>query len=163
MANTVLQKLDTANQKTWKSTGGSALFTPTSLGSAAGRQGAYLDLGTGSIGRTFSYRAWMKPGGTRVVGEYVDVYLGTSDGTNADNDDGSSDQAVSSIDKLRNLRGLKPIIIDENAAVTMVSSGTVVITHQWVFPVFWNRSANSLSATATDFGFLIVPFIDEIQ
>lgn len=163
--NLVYQKHETA--QTWTSagtTGGNpAVFTPTSLGAAAGRQGYYVDLGTASRGRWFAYRAWLKPGATRVVGEYVEVGLITSDGAIADNDDGTTDIAISSADKLRNLRRLRPIVIDENAAVTMASSGHVFIEQRYVAPFFWNRSANSLSATAGDYGFSLTPVSDDIQ
>jgi len=161
MANKITQVLESAI--TWLSTGGSAAFTPTSLGAAAGRQGAYHDLGVTQGGRWFAYRAWIKPGATRVVGEYVEVGLITSDGTSPDNDDGTGDIAVSSVDKIRNLRRVRPIIIDENAAVTMVSSGHVFIEQRYVSPFFWNRTANSLSATAGDFGFSLTPVVDEVQ
>lgn len=161
MPNKIYQVLETAI--TWLASGGTNAFTPTSLGAAAGRQGAYYDRGTTAAARWYAYRAWIKPGGTRVVGEYVEVGLITSDGTSPDNDDGTGDIAISSVDKLRNLRRLRPIIIDENAAVTMVSSGLVFIEQRYVAPFFWNRSANALSATAGDFGFSLTPIPDEIQ
>ena len=161
MPNKIYQLQETAI--TWLASGGTYAFTPTSLGSAAGRQGAYGDLGTTSRGRWFAYRAWLKPGGTRVVGEYIEVCLTTGDGTRYDNDDGTGDIAVSSVDKLRNLRRLRPIIVDENAAVEMGSSGYVFIEQRYVAPVFWNRSANTLSSTAGDFGFSLTPIPDEVQ
>src|SRR5687768_10354163 len=101
MANKILQPLETAI--TWLSTGGTKPFTPTSLGSLAGRQGEHHDLGTASATRRFRWRAWIKPGGTRVVGELVEIYLKTSDGSHPDNDDGTGDIAVSAKDKLRNV------------------------------------------------------------
>lgn len=161
MANEVLQKLGTAI--TWLASGGTAAFTPTSLASGAGRQGALHDLGTASAARRFGWRAWIKPGSTRVVGELVDVYLKTSDGTSPDNDDGTSDAAVSAEDKLKNLRLLGTIIIDEDAVVTMARSGMVEIGQRHAAPVFWNRSSNALSSTAGDFGFSLTPIVDEIQ
>lgn len=161
MANKIYQLLETAI--TWLSSGGSAAFTPTSLTSGAGRQGAHYDFGTASIGRRFAWRAWLKPGGTRVVGETIEVYLKSSDGTSPDNDDGTGDIAVSAEDKLRNLRLLGVIQIDENAAVTMVASGVVELFHRYGAPVYWNRSANTLSATAGDFGFSMTPCTDEVQ
>lgn len=161
MANLVYQKQETA--VTWKSSGGTELFTPTSLAAAAGRQGAYHDFGTASVGRRFAWRAWIKPGGTRVVGEIVQVYLVTSDGTTPDNDDGTGDIAVSAQDKLRNLTLLGTLQIDENAAVPMAASGVLELLHRYGAPVFWNATANTLSSTAGDFGFSLVPVSDEVQ
>ena len=161
MANLIYQKQETA--VTWQSSGGTEAFTPTSLGAAAGRQGAHHDFGTASVARKFAWRARIVPGGTRVVGEFVQVWLKTSDGTNPDNDDGTGDIAVSSSDKLRNLLYLGTIQIDENAAVQMVVSGVVEILHRYAAPIFWNATANTLSATATDYGFSLTPVPDEIQ
>jgi hypothetical protein len=148
---------------TWLASGGTNAFTPTSLASSAGRQGAYHDFGTGARSRMFAWRAWIKPGATRVVGEAVRIYLVTSDGTIADNDDGTGDAAVSASDKLRNLRQIGAIVIDENAAVTMAASGFIEIAARHAAPVFWNGTANSLSATAADFGFSLTPVPDEVQ
>lgn len=161
MANKILQLLGTAT--TWLASGGTNLFTPTSLGASAGRQGAYFDLGVAARSRRFDWRAWIKPGATRVVGEIIEVYLLSSDGTRYDNDDGTGDIAVSARDKLRNAQFLGTIEIDENAAVEMVGSGTVEISARHIAPVFWNATANSLSATAADFGFSLGPVEDEVQ
>lgn len=148
---------------TWLSSGGTEVFTPTSLGAAAGRQGAHHDFGTSARSRRFAWRAFLKPGATRVVGEIVQVFLKTSDGSHPDNDDGTGDIAVSAQDKLRNLQLIGVIVIDENAAVEMVASGDIELSHRYAAPVFWNATANSLSTTATDFGFIMTPVPDEVQ
>lgn len=161
MVNKVYQHDETAIN--WLSSGGSAAFTPTTLGSGAGRQGAHYDFGTSARARRFYWRAWLKPGGTRVVGQPVYIYLKTSDGTRHDNDDGTGDIALSALDKTRNLRMLGVIEIDENAAVEMVASGEIEISARYGAPIFYNATANALSATAADFGFSLTPVPDEIQ
>lgn len=148
---------------TWLASGGTEAFTPTSLATTAGRQGALHDFGTSARSRLFAWRAWLKPGGTRVVSESVRVYLKTSDGSHPDNDDGTGDIALSSSDKLRNLRQLGAIVIDENAAVEMVASGFIEVAARYAGPVWYNASANTLSATAADFGFSLTPVPDEVQ
>lgn len=148
---------------TWRASGGTNVFTPTSLATVAGRQGAYHDLGTSARALRYAWRAFLKPGATRVVGQDIRIYLTTSDGTHYDNDDGTGDIALSSSDKLRNVAQIGTITIDENAAVEMVASGFVEIPHRWCAPIFYNASANSLSATAADFGFDLTPMPDQIQ
>lgn len=148
---------------TWLASGGTEAFTPTSLATQAGRQGAHHDFGTSARSRLFAWRAWIKPGGTRVVGESVRVYFKTSDGTHHDNDDGTGDIALSAADKLRNLRQLGAIVIDENAAVEMVASGFIELPARYGAPLFFNASANTLSSTAADFGFSLTPVPDEVQ
>ncbi len=152
---------------TWRNTGGSELFTPTSLVTAAGRQGAMHDLGASARTLQFAWRAFLKPGATRVVGEAVRVYIKTGSGATAgarpDNDDGTGDIAVSAEDKLRNLSQIGTLKIDENAAVEMVKSGYILLPHRWVAPIYWNATGNTLSATATDFGFDLTPVPFEVQ
>ena len=161
MVNKVYQHDETAI--TWLASGGTNAFTPTSLGAAAGRQGAHHDFGTAARAFRFNWRAWIKPGATRVVGEIVEVYWKTSDGSHPDNDDGTGDIAVSALDKVRNLRQIGHIEIDENAAVEMVASGDIEIGARYGAPVFVNRTANSLSSTASDFGFSLTPIPPEVQ
>jgi len=145
---------------TWKSSGGTELFTPGALASGAGRQGAYHDFGTAARARRFAWRLPLTPGVTRVVGEIVEVYLITSDGTAPDNDDGTGDIAVSAKDKLRNAMLIGALQIDENAAVLMVASGSVELDHRYAAPAIWNATANALAAGAI---FTMTPVPDEVQ
>lgn len=161
MANLIYQNEGSAI--TWQSSGGTHALTMTSLASAAGRQGELHDFGTGARSRLYVWRARIVPGATRVVGERVLWYIKTSDGSHPDNDDGTGDIAVSSIDKLRNLLPIGAIIIDENAAVEMVASGFIEIPARYAGPVGWNATANTLSGTAADFGFSLTEVPDEIQ
>jgi hypothetical protein len=148
---------------TWDSAGTTESFTPTSLATVSGRQGAYHDFGTSARSRLYRWRAWLKPGATRVVGQQVQIYWTTGDGTHYDNDDGTGDIALSAADKLRNLQQIGTVVIDENAAVDMGSSGVIEVETRYGAPVFYNATANSLSATATDYGFKLTPIPDEIQ
>lgn len=161
MANKIYQIDETAI--TWLSTGGTETFTPTSLASSAGRQGAHHDFGSSARARRFVWRGWIKPGGTRAVGEIVEWYIKTSDGTHPDNDDGTGDIALSAADKLRNLKLIGVCQIDEDAAVEMVASGEIEISSRYAAPVIYNRTANALSSTAGDFGFSLTPVPDEVQ
>lgn len=161
MANKVYQHDESLI--TWLASGGTEAFTPTTLGAAAGRQGAYHDFGVSARPRRMAWRAWLKPGATRVVGEVIEIYFIASDGNHPDNDDGTGDIAVSSVDKLRNLDLIGQIQIDENAAVEMTAHGEIDIVHRWGAPAFWNKTANALSGTAGDYGFELTPIPDEIQ
>lgn len=161
MPNKIYQHDETAI--TWLASGGTELFTPTSLAASAGRQGALHDFGASARPRLFVWRAWIVPGGTRVVGEPVRIHWKTSDGTTPDNDDGTGDIALSAADKLRNVAQIGTIVIDENAAVPMASSGLIEISARYGGPIFYNATANTLSATAADFGFSLTPVPDEVQ
>ncbi len=151
---------------TFRASGGSAVFTPTSLAAGAGRQGALHDLGSADRARWFHWRAFTKFITTPVVGEIIRLYLKTSDGTNPDNDDGTGDAAVSAEDKLRNLHYIGRIVVDEASTTpTFVASSLIpiAISAQHVAPVWWNETADALSSTAADHGFDLLPVPDEIQ
>ena len=133
--------------------GGDVTFTLTSLAASAGRQSAQLDLGASAQPFMFRWRAWVKFATTPVVGESIDIYIKTSDGTHLDNDDGTGDAAVSAEDKLKNLRYVGSIIVDEASSTPEFSaSGTVAIYERYVQLVIWNATADALSATAADNG-----------
>ena len=143
---------------TFKSTGGTVAFTPTSVATLAGRQSAQHDFGAAARSPIYNWRGYVKFATTPVVGETVDIYLKTSDGTHLDNDDGTGDIAVSAADKLKNLRYIGSIVVDEaSTAPEFSASGTTAIYDRYVHVVFWNATTDSLSATAADNGFILEP------
>jgi hypothetical protein len=152
---------------TWLASGGTNVLTLTSVAAGAGRQGALHDFGTAARAADFAWRAWVKFASTPVVGDVVEIYWKTSDGTSPDNDDGTGDAAVSAEDKLRNLNFLGVITVDEaNASPVFAASGYLPwewVAHRYGAPVFWNRTADALSATAGDHGFSITPVPPQIQ
>lgn len=143
---------------TFLASGGDVTFTQTSVASGAGRQSAQHDFGAAARAFAYKWRAWVKFATTPVVGETVDFYLKTSDGTHSDNDDGTTDAAVSSEDKLSNLRYIKSIIVDEASSTPEFSaSGEMVIYDRYAQVVMWNASEDDLSSTAADHGFSLTP------
>lgn len=165
MANKVYQHDETAI--TWLSSTGTNVITLTSLAAGAGRQGALHDFGTAARASGYMWRAWVVMATAPVVGERIRIYWKSSDGTHPDNDDGTGDAAVSAADKLRNLTYLGAIVIDEASATPeFVASGYMsksIIGHRHGAPVFWDGTADALSATALDHGFSLTPVPDEIQ
>jgi hypothetical protein len=157
MVSKVYQHDETAI--TWKASGGSELLTLTSVAASAGRQGALHDFTTAARAREYAWRAYVKMATAPVVGEVIYIYWKTSDGTSPDNDDGTGDIAVSAEDKLKNLHGpIGAIIIDEASTTPVfVASGEIDVAHRYGSPVFWNATADALSATAADHGFVLTP------
>lgn len=140
------------------------VITLTSLATVSGRQSAQHDFGTSARAYQFNWRAYVQFATAPVVGETVDIYVKTSDGTHADNDDGTGDLAVSAEDKLKNLQYIGSISVDEAVAdIEMVASGTVNLTHRYVQVVFWNATVDSLTATASEHGFILEPVVAQGQ
>lgn len=150
----------------WKASGGTKLFTPTSLASGAGRQGAihrFFPAEESAGPYIFPWRAWLKPGGTRVVDEVVQVWWKAMALAYPDNDDDTGDVVVSAQDKLNNCTLIGSIKIDQDAAVEMARGGDLILRHLHGSPIFWNATANALSSTAADFGFMVTPQALQLQ
>lgn len=144
------------------STTGDATLTLTSLASDAGRQSAEYDRGASDLDMLYEWRAFVKFSTAPVVGETVDIYLKTSDGTHDDNDDGASDAALSAEDKLKNLHFMGSIVVDEASATPEFSaSGTVSIMARYIQIVVENSTADALSSTAADHGVILTPIISK--
>lgn len=150
---------------TFKATGGTVVFAPTTLATLNGWQSAQHNFGRTARPYQFNWRAYVKFDTAPVLGETVDIYLKTSDGTHADNDDLTTSSAVSAEDKLKNLQYIGSITVDQDvvADIEMVASGTVTITHQYVQVVFWNATVDSLSDVAADNGFILEPIVAQGQ
>lgn len=162
MANKVYQIPETALD--WNDTSTPRTFTLNNLATLTGRQGDLHDLGTTARSPWVAWRAWFQSATTPVIGEVVRVYVKTSDGTIPDNNDGTTDAAVSAEDKLRNLTPIGSIKVDEAATgVKFVKSGVIWLPHRHVAPVFWNATADNLVATNDLSGFKLTPIPREIQ
>ena len=139
--------------------GGTVVLTLTSLGTLAGRQSAEHDLGATARAFAYEWRAFCQFATAPVVGETVDIYLKTSDGTHDDNDDGAADAALSSADKLKNLRYLGSIVVDEATAdLEFSASGVTQINSRYIQIVVYNATVDSFTATAAEQGVLLKPF-----
>lgn len=164
MANKVYKVDETA--VVWNDTTTATTLGLNNLAAGAGRQGDQLDLGAPGTARAYKFHWWFRCrfATTPVVNEAVEIYLKYSDGTRIANDDGTTDAAVSSIDKLKNLDHLGVCVVDEAATgVDMVAEGIVEIYARYVQPVIWNATADNLVATNDLNDFVLTPVPDELQ
>jgi hypothetical protein len=139
-------------------------FEVHNLAAGAGRQSAQLDLGVSARATWYAWRAFVQFATIPVVGETVDIYIKTSDGTHPDNDDGTSEGAVSSDDKLKNLTLIGTIVVDEAVAdIEMVASGVVSLDARYVQIVFENSTADALTNDVDENGFNLTPVPQEVQ
>ena len=133
----------------------------------AGRQSALHDFGVRTIARSsrFKYRLKTQFQATPTLGNSLDLYLKTSDGSSPDNDDGTGDAAVSAIDKLKNLHFLSSLLVDEAAAniVTVVSGARFNLDQRHVAIVGWNTSGATIHAQDSNSQFSLTPQPDEVQ
>lgn len=165
MANAVYQKRGTPI--TFKASGGTVTFTPSStpLPAGDGRISAQHDLGTSAAPMRFEWRAKTAWNTSPVVGESVDIYLCTSDGTIADGDFGTSDADFTDPNLLLNLEYIGSITADlTTVSEGMKSKGRCEITSRYVQVVFFNNSAgDALENDSAAHEFILTPIYDEIQ
>lgn len=149
-----------------------AAFEVQNLANGVGRQSAQIttQLGVGAHSRLFEWRAFIQLDTvTPVLDESVDVYLktaGSSDSATAhpDNDDGTTEGAVSAEDKLKNLKYLGTIVVDEAVVnIEYVASGEVRISARAVQVVFFNKTVSDITPDVDESGFMLTPVPDEVQ
>ena len=162
MANKVYNNPETPI--TFKASGGTVVFTPTSLATVAGRVSARHDLGAAARSEWYEWRAKTKFATAPVLGEIIEIYLATSDGTIEDGNVGTADAALATGDKRKNLHLIGIIIVDK-ADVTepMHASGLCRIDARYISAAWWNATADALSATAGDHEFILTPVPPEVQ
>lgn len=155
----------------WKSSGGTAVLTLTSLGNNALRVGAQVDRGAGAVAMKYRWRLRTALGATTtsvVIGNALTVHIATadtSDATKVDGNVGQADATATSIDKRRNLQPCGVDEVDKTAAAgdVWISSGVVTIEARYISGCVANECGNTLSATAGDHELTLTPMPDEIQ
>jgi len=164
MANKVYGNSESAI--TWKSSGGSAVITCTSLANNAGRVGAQYDRSTGARALRFMWELQFKCAATPTLGNVVSVYLAVAqaDNTIPTGNVSTADAALSALDKRRNLIFLGVVEIDNAGTGIQAGSGlTAEIPHRYLSLVLVNESGAAFSSTAGDTIFTLTPIPDELQ
>lgn len=149
----------------FKSSGGDAVITCTSLANNAGRVGAQFDRGTGSKPQRFRWEFECKLVATPTLGNTISLYLATAQANSAspDGNVGTADAALSALDKRRNLQFLGVVEIDVAGTTLMKGSGVCEIESRYISGVVVNEGGSAFSATATDTVFTLTPIPPEIQ
>lgn len=169
MANLILAKEQTVI--TFKSSGGSALWTLTSLANNAGRVSTQYDRGAAARPRLAIVRCITKLGATTtsiVAGNAISIYFATADtndATQVDGNVGQVDAALSSIEKRRNLQFVGTLEQDKTVAAGDVYIGSWLMDIPWRYlsACMVNEIGQALSATATDHQLWITFVPDEVQ
>lgn len=156
----ILQYYGTA--KVWKSSGGDAVFTGTSVANGAGRIGGAIDFGTPRAGR-YRVQIQLKMAATPTSGTLLQWYLVRSDdNTTRDANLGSADAAVSDADLPPQCLYLGAMPLD-NVTTQQVCSFEVDTGARYLSPLLWNTSGTALSSTAADHIITITPIISQVQ
>jgi len=162
MANKLYVQQETAIE--WTDSGGDYALDLGSLAADAVRVGARADLGAAPRAFQYEWRIVIDGFDTApVVGEGVNIFLSTSDGTYEDGDVGTADAAGTKV-SLSNLLFIGSAIVQTTtAADKLQASGLVNIAARYVSPVVWNGTADALLGTADAHKFYLTPMPLELQ
>ena len=151
---------------TWTNSGGDEILDLGTTGGAADgvRIGARHDFGAASRSEWYEWRMVIDGFDTApVVGESVDIYIATSDGTNADGNASTTD-ADGATNDLPNFHFIGSAIVQTTTAGNnLVVSGIVRIVARYAQPVIHNNTADKLLSTADAHKFILTPIPPEIQ
>lgn len=162
MANKIYVARETAI--VWSDTAGDLVMTLNNLAAGAGRVGAQKDFGAGSTPEWYEWRLTVQFETAPVVGETVQVYLSTSDGTEEDGQEGEADAALGSANSLKNMKLIGVLVVTStDADHDMTASGICRISTRYVSPVIYNNTADNLQATNDTGEFTLTPIPPESQ
>lgn len=152
---------------TFKSTGGSALWTPTSLANAAGRVSAQCDLGAAPRPKWYRWVLVVKftsgPGTGTLLRPYL-VEASTAATTYQDGIIGIADAALTVETALQHgAKLLGPCPVQVGSTAFQVWSGVRRIFPRYVSIALWNATGVALSGTASDHEFRLEPVYDQVQ
>lgn len=152
---------------TFTSSAGTVVLTTTSLANGAGRVSAQYDRSTGSKPALYTIQAKMKFAAALAVGAQLEVYLlQSSVAADVPGNLGTSDAAVSSADKRRNL-GAPVVVINadstSNGEDQISNSNVVEIYGRYVSIFLWNAGGQALHATGTNSVVTLTPYPPDIQ
>lgn len=161
MANKVYTAIETAI--TFQDSGGSAVITLNNLAAATGRVSARYDRGAGSIATRYMLRAVFDKGVAGVVGQIINTYIFTSDGTNPDGTVGTADAALTANQALNAFFTLPVVVNTTSTSVKITQSAIVEIPTRYFSVGVMNSTTGLLRAAANVCTISLTPIPDEIQ
>ena len=163
MPNAIKQQIGTAITF---SSAGDVAFSPASVAFGTGRKSASWDRGASPQAEEYSWRAKFKFAATPLVGETIDLYIATSDGTIIDGTTTAGDAGFPAADvgSLNNMMYIGSLVVDTTGTDSIQGSGVFRMTSRYGVLVMWNNTAaETLSATAGDHSVIITPVFLEVQ
>jgi hypothetical protein len=147
----------------WSDTTGDLAMTLNNLAAAAVRVGARKDWGAGSTSEWYEWRLTVQFETAPVVGETVNCYISTSDGTEEDGQCGTAD-AAGDTNMIKNMNFIGSLVVTStDADHDMTASGICRIPMRYCSPVIHNNTADNLQATNNTGEFTLTPIPPEVQ
>ena len=148
---------------TWSDTSTPAM-TLNNLATTVARMGAQKDLGEGSTPEWFNWRLTVQFETAPVVGETINIYISTSDGTEEDGQEGTANANIADNNSLANMNLIGHLkVTSTDATHSMTASGICRIPTRYYSPVVHNTTADNLKATNDTSKLTITPIPPESQ
>lgn len=164
MANKIYVNPETAFS--WSDAGADLVLDLGTSGGAADGVcvGARKDLGAAARAEYYEWRIKIDGFDTApVVGESIDIYLATSDGTVEDGEVGVA-SADGTTAALKNCHFIGSVIVQTTTAGdNLQASGICRVVSRYVSPVVHNNTADKLLSTSDDHWFWLTPCPAEVQ
>jgi hypothetical protein len=146
-----------------KDSGGTHVFTLMSLAANAGQYSARIDRGSASHAGNYLWRCTVQLTGSNITGAPVEVWLATSDGTNADGQLGLTSAALGT-DKRNNLTQIGTLSVDQNSSNgNMTASGVFSSPARYLWLALWNGTTLPFNNTGTPHSCVLTPWSIESQ
>lgn len=166
-------RTQSGTEKTFKSSGGTAVITMTSVANNAARQSDKLDFGA-SRGRWYDVFAEVELAATPTAGNEIEHYLGPSSSATAGTDNlgglGGSDAAYSGYSSnldasIKQLISIGSLVCTAQATATIQKGyvGRVYIPQRYAQLVVYNKSGAAFHSSAANVSFRFVPAEDSIE
>lgn len=139
-------------------------LTLSALAADAGRCSArYQKTGGNVKSQRWEMRPHIQLTGTNVVGEVIEFYVSTSDGTSAQGGIATTDAALTT-DQRKNLTFVGMLIVDQTTTnTTMIAAFPVVIEEAYFSVCVWDASSLPLKTDTAVHGIVMTPMDLEVQ
>ncbi len=170
MAVTAVGRQQFATAKVFKSSGGDAAITMTSVANAAARESVKLDMGE-MVGQLIAVKAEIEMAATPTAGATIDLYWNPSDSATAgtDNCGGTAgvDQAYTGYSSnvaasVKQLLFIGSLVLTAQATATVQKGlvGTFRLPNRYGSLVVVNNGGSSVHSSATNIQFIFTPVED---
>jgi len=162
MANLIYQVIQTPI--VFQDSSGDAVISLNALAANTGRVSARYDRGATSLARRYTLRGVFDKGAASVVGEIINMYIFTSDGTNADGTVGTADGPLTANQALDCFERPYPVVVNTTSTSVKITRSYVVEIPTRYFSVgVMNSVTGLLRAAANVCTISLTPVADEIQ
>jgi hypothetical protein len=163
MANKIYIKPETSMKFADSAQSPDETLTLANLVAGSGQISDRHDLGSIARSEWYEWRATFQFDTAPVVGESVDIYISTSDGTNEDGQEGISDTVIGNIESIKNMSYIGSVIVTSvDIDHDMTTAGICRIVSRYFSVIVHNNTADNLKNSTGVNMVMITPIPPEV-